>query len=381
MATFIARPNLVLGLAAGWLALSGCIASGTRTRTPPDQTATDIDQWNRLAARLDGGRTVFRDTGIGGATGVGNQLYWLDTSAFNPVLNRYDHPTGAKIRYGFSIGDSDLWNYRASGALVVTADPLAAPVEYHAYDANATATELAATTLANPLLAGTRWAAYAVSDGTVYFVDDGTPGATALLKWVPGQGAPPAQVTTLESAGAQIGSFEDFGVSGDTMVFIETGRIWKLSISANRAVWLGNTTEVSGDVDLADDGVMFSTASGLMFFSYATNALTNVSDRIDANPYQINATYASAAKYVQDFSRYKGYVLYIGQYGLFGYDLAKDVIVPILLSPNSSTLRIDYQTPVALDDGTAFVVGLTSTDGAVGADGPTYEVDLTTLLP
>jgi len=380
MVTISGRPSLVLGLTAAWLALAGCTASG-KGGAPADPTAADIDQWNRLAAKLDGGRTVFRDTGIGDGVAVGNQLFWLDTSSFNPVLNRYDHPSGGKIRYGFSIGDSDLWNYRASATLVVTADPLASPVTYHAYDANATASEVAATTLPDPLLAGSRWAAYAVSGNTVYFVDDGMPGVTALLKWVPGSGAPPTQVTTLESAGAQIGSFQDFGVSGDTMVFIETGRIWKLGISANQAVWLGNATEVSGDVDIADDGVMFSTASGLMFFSYATKALTNVSDRIDANAYQVNVTYASAAKYLQDFSRYKGYVLYVGNYGLFGYDLAKDLIVPILLSPNSATLRIDYQAPVALDDGTAFVVGLTSTDGAVGADGPTYEVDLTALLP
>jgi len=380
MATITARPNLVLGLATAWLVLSGCIASGGGG-APGGGTDDDIDQYNRLAARLDGGRTVFRNTAIGEAGAVGNQLFWLDTSAFSPTLNRYDHPSGGKIRYGFSIGDSDLWNYRASATLVVTADPLTSPVEYHAYDANATATEIDTTTLPGPLLAGTRWAAYSVSGSTVYFVDDGTPGATVLMKWVPGQGGPPTQVTTLESAGAEIGAFEDFGVSGDTMVFIETGRIWKLAISANRAVWLGNTTQVSGAVDIADDGVMFSAASGLMFFSYATNALTNVSDRIDANPYKINVTYAVAAKYLEDFARYKGYVLYVGEYGLFGYDLARDVIVPILLSPNSATLRIDYKAPVALDDGTAFVVGLTSTDGAVGADGPTYQVDLTAVLP
>ncbi len=43
-------------------------------------------------------------------------------------------------------------------------------------------------------------------------------------------------------------------------------------------------------------------------------------------------------------------------------------------------MRVDYRYPVALDNGTAFVTGLTSTDGAVGADGPTYKIAFPVLV-
>ena len=41
---------------------------------------------------------------------------------------------------------------------------------------------------------------------------------------------------------------------------------------------------------------------------------------------------------------------------------------------------VNYRYPVALDDGTAFVTGLTSTDGATGADGPTYKLNLNGVI-
>jgi hypothetical protein len=188
-------------------------------------------------------------------------------------------------------------------------------------------------------------------------------------------------VTTLESAGCNVQEFQDFGVDGNTMVFIEGGRIWKMDIAANKATWLMNMTEVSGSVDFRSDGVMFVGGTDLMFFDYQKNALVDVSTAINNNSFQINPTYADAAKIAQtDFARWNKQVLYIGNQGLFAYDMANDVITPILLSPISDTLRVDYRYPVALDDGTAFVTGLTSTDGATGADGPTYKLDLNPIL-
>ena len=43
-------------------------------------------------------------------------------------------------------------------------------------------------------------------------------------------------------------------------------------------------------------------------------------------------------------------------------------------------VRIDYRYPVALDSGKLYVTGLESTSGAVGAEGPIYQVDLTSVL-
>src|SRR5262249_2750855 len=147
---------------------------------------------------------------------------------------------------------------------------------------------------------GAAWNAYAVDGNVVYIVDTSGEGSV-LLKWVPGQS--PTQVTTLESTGADIGEFWEFGVSGTTMVFVESGRVWKLDLSTNQSKWLGNHTEATGTVDFRPDGALFSTADALEFYNYAQDALIDISAKIDANPYQVNATFATASRYDQDFAR------------------------------------------------------------------------------
>ena len=356
--------------------LAGCITNNGGTDPGGDDQAADLAHWNDLVTQLDGRRSEFLGPDVQELAAVNNDLMWLDTTNFDPKLDRYDDTTGTKLAYTFSIGDANVYNYRASSSLVVTADPSSDPVIYTAYDANARQRVIGTTTMMKP--PGAQWDAYAVSSQTVYIVDTAVAGETALLRWTPGQD--PVQVTTLESAGVQVGEFEDFDVSGNTMVFIESGRLWKLDLATNHAQWLMNRTEVSGAVDFRPDGVMFEAASGLMFFDYAKNDLVDVTKLIDANPFKINTTFASASKWYQGFARWKHYVLYIGNSGLFAYDLANDKIAPILLSPNSPDLRIDYRYPVALDDGTSFVTGLTSTSGAVGAEGPTYKLDLSAIL-
>src|SRR6185369_8834390 len=156
------------------------------------------------------------------------------------------------INYTFSIGKGDLYNYRASEALVVTADPASDPVVYHAYDPNATNKEIGSMTMKKP--PGAQWSAYAVSGNTVYIVDTAVAGMTTLEKWVPGVDPSPVVLTTLESAGAQVGEFWDFGVNGNAMVFVESGRIWKMDIAANKATWLMNQVQVGGQslVDFRD---------------------------------------------------------------------------------------------------------------------------------
>jgi hypothetical protein len=369
--------NKSLALVIASAFVPGCIASPNQPGGGDDQQTFDLEHWNALVAELDARRTEFLGKHVQELAPVGTHLFWLDTTNFNPALRTYDGTTKAKLAYTFSIGDGNLYNYRASANLVVTADPSSNPVVYHAYDATSPKREIASTTFMKP--PGAQWNAYAVSNGTVYIVDQTTPGSTVLERWIPGQA--PTQVTTLESAGVQVGEFLDFDVSGNTMVFIESGRIWKLDLATNHATWLMNHTEVSGAVDFRADGVMFSSATGLMFFDYAKNALVDISTQINANPFKVNTTFATAAKYYQDFARWRTYVLYVGNSGLFAYDMPNDKIIPLLLSPNSADLRVDYRYPVAIDNGEAFVTGLTSTSGATGADGPTYKIDLKAILP
>jgi hypothetical protein len=352
------------------LLVTGCIiAPSSGGDDDVDQTQRDVDHWNQVSAELDARRSEFLGTHVQELAAAGSTLYWLDTTNFDPRLMHYDGQT--KLGYGFSIGDGNSYNYRASASVVVTAEPGSDSVIYRAYDAKSANAPLGSTSLPKPV--GAKWSAYAVDSNVVYVMD-----GTTLKKWIPGGAV--TTVTTLESAGVNAGEFWDFGVAGNTMVFIESGRVWSMDLAANKATWLMNMTEAGGSVDFRPDGVLFDTAKGLSLYDYAQKKLVDIRAQIDANPFEINSTFASAAHFYQDFTRYKQHVIYVGQMGVFAYDMKADKITPILLSPNRADLRVDYRYPVALDSGEMFVTGLTSTSGAVGADGPTYKIDLRTIV-
>ncbi len=348
-----------------------------------NQAQMDVDQWNQLVTQDDARRMPFLGSNVGALAPVGNQLFYEDDTNYSPVLYRYDHASGATLAYTFSIGGGDDANDRESANLVVTADDSDDPVTFDAYDSSSANQLVDSTQLPAP--EGAKWDAYAVDGQTVYFIDQSTAGATTLLRWTPGQGQAPAAVTTLENDGVDVGEFEDFDVSGKTMVFVESGRIWSLDLTSQHATWLMNMTQVNGSIDFETDGVMFDTEDGtLQFFAYATSTLTDVSAKIDTHVFPLNATFATASNYDGDadggFARWGNDVLYIGEDGLFAYDLVADTITAIVLEPDLADLRIDYRFPVALDDGTVFVTGLTSNDGAIGADGPTYEIALPPIV-
>ncbi|MEI8255376.1 MAG: hypothetical protein WCJ30_06845, partial [Deltaproteobacteria bacterium] len=202
---------------------------------------------------------------------------------------------------------------------------------------------------------------------------------TAFMKWTPATSAPPAQLTTLESAGATVGEFMDFGVSGNTVVFIESGRIWRMDLVTNRAEWLHNMTQVSGSVSFSADGVMFDSATGPMYFEYATRSLTDLGAAIDSSPYRFNCTFGSVHHFSQDFTRWGDWMIYIGGDGVFAYNMATHAIRPVLLDTREAPF-ITYRYPAVLPDGTLFVTGLTSNSGSTGADGPVYRADLSQIL-
>ena len=373
MTTSHARSFVGVGLFAVAACSNHATANGDDGGSDP---AADVAQWNQMTTALDARRSEFLGKDVQELSPVGDRVFWYDTTRFDFALAQYNHATNTRLAYTFSVGAGDGHNYRASASLVVTAEPGSDPVRYHAYDTGAPDSEIATTTV--PKQPGAQWASYAVSNATVYIVDSSVAGQTTLLRWVPGQ--PPAAMFTLESLGVAVGEFQDFDVDGSTMVFIESGRIWKLDLTSRVATSLMNRSEVNGAVEFRSDGVMFETATGVMFYGYSQGQLVNVRDQINANSFQINPTFATAAHYLQGFTRWQSFVIYIGNGGVFAYDLPHDRIAPIVLSPDRSDLRVDYRYPVALDDGTLFVTGLTSTSGATGADGPTYRIDLPSVL-
>lgn len=316
---------------------------------------------------------------------IGNSIFYRTYPGIDPVFHRRE-ADGTTIDYGFSIGSGDFANDRVSDELVVTALRKGDQIEYRVYDAHAKNSEKGVAKLPAPT-DEQRWWAYAVSGTTVYMITTPTektgPGHTI---WTYQPGGEPKKLFDLEDGGMDVGIFYDFGVDGDTLVMIESGRLWRVDLKTKKAQYLKNQTEISGAVNFAKDGVAFEDAKGLKFFDYATSELRDLSAEIKASPYRITPSRTSAHTFYDattsnDFTRYQSWIVYTGSAGIFAYDLAQQRVAPVLLDVNEEGLRISYRYPVVTDDGTAYLVGLTSASGSVGADGPVYKTSLEGLLP
>ena len=372
---------LTAALIATVLSLSGCLLrapGGNGNGNGDNQIAVDQQAYITLQHQLEAGRTQAFDKGAMELYGTGNTLYWKTYPGFSPILHRRDDVSQAAVAYSFGIGGGDDNNYRASTQMVVSAERSGGNVIYHVFDATKAQTSLGDVVFAAPT-DQQKWWAYAVNGSSLYVVTTGT--ATTLYRWTLGNSSA-TQVTTLESAGASVGEFLDFDVDGDTMVFIESGRLWKLGIAANHATYLQNKTEIAGAVNFTSDGVVFEDATGLKDFVYASAVVRDLSAEIHASGYQLNSTYASAHEFYSattsdNFTRWNNWVVYTANSGIFAFNLGTKAVTPILLTPiDDQNLRTEYRYPVTLDDGACYVVGLQSTSGSVGADGPVFRVPL-----
>lgn len=354
---------------------------------PIDSTSQDIAAYNQLTTSLAQHSAEFVGKQFSYQEAFGTKLYYLSFPGFDPRLHRFDTVSGAFVHYSFSIGAGDAFNFRVSESLIVTAHNTGGMVAYNAYAAGAPGQLVGSTTLLAP--AGAKWWAYSVAGEDVYIVMDNpaAPGtSTALLKWTPRLGGSTPSLFTLEAATGQsrLGEFLDFGVDGDTLVFIEGGRIWRGSLAQKSATWLRNMTQVTGgNVHFDSDGVAFTTATKWYFFQGATMNLIDLGARIHDNPFRISETFKSSHYYYADgngFTRYGDYMIYIGSAGVFAYDLVNDRVKPILLEPRDAEVRTVYRYPAVTTNGVLFVTGLQSQSGSVGADGPIFRVELAAAL-
>ena len=378
------RPALLfLALLTGCVLRQKAPASGD---DPGAVIAADTRAYTALQQQLDGNRRQVLDRTAMELAPVGDILYWKTYPGYDPVLHRYDHATGQQVDYGFSLGSGDLGNYRASAKLVVVAEKAEGTI-FHVFDAAQANVAIAQLTLPVPK-DGARWQAYAVSGVDVYIVDaDPAAKTTTLSRWSPLGGGPPQEITTLEAAGAQIGEFLDFSVDGNTMIFVESGRLWHLDLATNRATFLHNQTQIAGSIDFDSDGVIFEDSTGLKYVAYANGTVRDLSAEIMASDYRLSDTYSTghyfdAATTGINFSHWNRWILYTSGLGIFAFHRDTHAVAPVLLQPiGDPQHRTDYRSPVALSDGTMYVVGLMSDHGDIGADGPVFETDLKKTLP
>jgi hypothetical protein len=386
MKTIFAASALSLALLSGCLFATPSTSDGTSSGTQQAGTTdADMQTMKALQKSLESHRTQAMDKSAMELEAVGGTLYYRTYPGFAPVFHRRN-ADGSTIDYGFSIGSGDDSNDRTSQDLVVTAERAGDHITYHAYDSHKKNVEAGASQLPTPT-DEQKWWAYAVSGSTIYVITTPTEKTgTGHAIWSFAPGGTPTKLFTLEDAGIMVGELLDFDVDGQTLMVIESGRLWRVDLAQKKAEYMKNKTEIAGAVNFSKDGVAFEDSTGLKFFNYAANTLRDLSQEIQAVPYQIAPTYKSShyfysATTSNNFTRFGDWIVYTGSAGIFAYDLAKKRVAPVLLDVSEENLRVTYRYPVVTSDGAAYLVGLTSTDGAVGADGPVYETQLAQILP
>lgn len=358
------------------ISLAACGGFGIKdpgTTDPGDplaQQKKDEEQYKSVTAQLETKRTQALSKKATEIASMKSQLFWLEFPTFDPTLHRLDDATGVKYNYGFSIGTGNDYNYRASDKLIVTALKNGDKNIFKTYRLDQQAAEIDEITVDGPK-DEQKWWAYAADGADVYLVKTNP---AELWKWTPGSTGSLHKILDFAAVGVQMGEFWDFAVDSGQMVFIESGRIWKLDLGAGKATWLQNKTEVQGTIWFDKDGILFTTATGPFYYKLATGEPLDVGAAINASTYKLNDTYKTAHLYYQDAALKGSTVYYIGNSGVFAFDLGTKAIRPVLLTPHLDDLRVVYRYPTPLENGALYVVGLESTSGSVGADGPTWRV-------
>jgi hypothetical protein len=363
-------------------ATTGCFFGGpttgpesSGTGSPGTTTDQDVAQYDALQAQLEKNRSQFLTPGASDLNGFGTHLYWLDFLSGNPSLQSFESVSGKTVNYTFSIGDTNTYNYRTSNAIIVSAENTGSNVVFHTFAIDQPNMSLG-DLMADPPSSGVEWWAYSPDGGDLYYVE--TQSKTALMKWTPGA-ASPTMLFNLEDLGVKVGEFQDFIVASGLMVFIESGRVWSLDLNTKVPVPLGNMTESQG-ADVLSGGVLMSTATGPFFYNAQTKMLRDIAGAIAASSYKLNGTFAQAHLYDAgamssgslNFASYQHIIGYIANSGLFTFDMDTNAVAPLLLDARDNSTVYAY--PVFLDDGSVFVQGLSSSDGAIGADGPVYRL-------
>ncbi|RMH38909.1 MAG: hypothetical protein D6689_18465 [Deltaproteobacteria bacterium] len=335
-----------------------------------DGLDADLADYDALVAELDQHRTLAFDERADELRAVGSRLYWLEFPTFDPVL--HSQRDGVDVTYAFSISIDDDYAYEASDNVVVTIELGEQEVVYRAYAAGEPDRPLGTLTVPKPPAA--RWWAFAVHAGDVYLAMD-VDGAHSLVQWTPPDD--PVALWTFARAGIT-GSVDALATDGDRLVAIESGRVWLGTLAGEPATWLGNDKQITGGIGFDDRYVVYAQADGVRVYRIADGVTSDLSERVAASDFRINDTFATAHHFARQARLHKGTVVYIGQSGLFAYDLDRDRVTPLMLEPRTlpGGARIVYDDPQVTADGTVYVTALTSDSGSVGVDGPVYAVPL-----
>ena len=334
----------------------------------------DVTQYDKTKSQLEANRKVFLEGPAQDMVGIHDTVFWIEAAVGNPRL--HSSKAGTTTDYGFapyltspsSPNPIDNLNWHASTTMVATANTLDG---ISTYAVGQPQSSLGKWTLDAPPY-GEKWWAYFVDINYVYAAIQDPSGKLHVMRW--STSGATTDMITIEDAIApnQLGEFIDLAVDGNTLMFDEGGRIWMADLTTKVAKWVKNDQEI-GAAEFDASGAYYTQGKDIYHFDLASNTREKLTDKIIAG-YTMNKTFTQIHVPDGQFTHRGSTLIYKGGSGIFSYDMTTGKTTPLLLDSRDNA--VTYRNPVVLDDGTLFVKGLESNDGAIGADGPTFKVGL-----
>ncbi|MCA9698500.1 MAG: hypothetical protein KC431_13310 [Myxococcales bacterium] len=305
---------------------------------------------------------------------------WLDLyQGFEGVLHIRNFDTNNEIVSPVPIGnDMSAPFYRANDQVAMTAKLEGMDSVYSVIDVK-TGNLLDEVLYTKPQLA--QYDAYGIDGNDVYLVveDEGK----MIYTWTAGTGSP-TPIGAIDDTGINLGAWIDFTLVeyGGSLKLLALGTLGAFTIDLGTM----NATKVPLPIvplefGITDVGIAAIDGFDLWFYAWGDTQARAIHDELEASDYVLNSTfynshYVGSGGAAQDVGMDGSTIYYASVSGVHGYDVLSNEVKPVLLNDmtySGSDVFIHY-TDLGPDTGSMVVIGLESTNGSTGADGPYYRV-------
>ncbi len=364
------------------IALAGCSLLGGDEGG--DSTQDNIAQYEQLRLSLEQNREeLFRSTAVDSLAAVGSHLTWLDiTQGWEAQLHIRTYPSGNEIIADVTVGDEKTPPfYRISDNYAMTGLTLGTDALYSVIDleTGALADEIS---YKKPQYA--KYDAYGLYGEDAYLVveDEGK----MIYEWTVGTGAPIA-LASMDELGINLGAWIDFAPVeyGGSRKIIALGTYGTFAIDLGTLAVNQIPLPITPlEIGFSDAGMAVADGFDLWFVAWGDSEARAIHDELKDSSYEFNSSFPNAhwmgsGTGNQDVSMDGDTIYYNSVAGIYAYGVDSGEITPILLDNanyDGNGLFIKY-TGINLDgNGSMYILGLESSDGAGGSDGSIYRVTL-----
>lgn len=348
-----------------------------------DQTEQDLLQYEEVRLSLEQAREQVLPSVADDLSAAGPYLTWLDRSNANTaVLHAVRFPGGEEVVSEVPIGNVETAPYYViSESLAMTARASGGDSIYTVIrlDTGGVLDEIE-----RPRPQAADYDAFRLFGEQAYIVADDED--LAVYEWTPGTDTPTV-IGSLGAIGSGLGAFIDLVVVEDMagvrrLIAVGTGGTYSVDLATMAPTRLPFPVQVHEGA-LNEHGMAVIDGTELWWLDWGATEVRAIHSEVAQPGYRLSPTFREAhwvgsGTANQDVAIDGTTLHYRSNTGVYGYDVATKTVAPVLLDNRNYDHRGVFVTYTGLNagDGGLFVVGLESTSGSTGADGPVYRVRL-----